>query len=121
MSYEPHFQLNQSFARSRRGGGDTLFEALIPLVTLDNKIYGSVIYEKPNSGEIILNWYETNIGNDNLIIKTKENKSAPKPPMSYPQEPLQQSWIVDYPILAYNCTNPDNREITLVHLAQKMP
>ena len=41
--------------------------------------------------------------------------------LKYPLKPLQQSWIVDYPMLAYKCMSPDNKEIALVHLAQEMP
>ena len=41
--------------------------------------------------------------------------------MDFPQEPLQQSWTVDYPMLAYKTMSPENREIALVHLAQDIP
>ena len=29
--------------------------------------------------------------------------------------------MINYPILAYKCMTPDNRDIAIVHLAQKIP
>lgn len=34
---------------------------------------------------------------------------------------MPQSWIVDYPLLAYKTYSPDNSEIAIVHMAQNMP
>ena len=70
---------------------------------------GAVLYEKPNSREVTLNWYST------TLMTGKKDR------LEYPQEPLQQGWIVDYPMLAYKCMAPDNKEIALVHLAQEIP
>ena len=39
----------------------------------------------------------------------------------YPQSPLSQTWIVDYPILAYKTVSPMNNEIAIIHMAQNMP
>ena len=41
--------------------------------------------------------------------------------MDYPQEPPMQSWIVDYPLLAYKTASPTNKEIAIVHMALTMP
>ena len=41
--------------------------------------------------------------------------------MDFPQEPLLQDWIVDYPLLAYKTSSPTNKEITIVHMALTMP
>ena len=35
--------------------------------------------------------------------------------------PLSQTKMIDYPILAYKCMSPDNKEISIVHLSQNMP
>ena len=66
--YEPHFQLNQSFARTRRGAKKALFEPCFPIITHKNEITGSVIYEDPSTGQIILNWYETKFCKENLVL-----------------------------------------------------
>ena len=34
---------------------------------------------------------------------------------------MRQSHFVNYPILAYKCMTPDNRDIAIVHLACKIP
>ena len=68
------------------------------------EVIGSVIYEEPGSGEIVLNFYTS-------TFNSIQNKR-----LEFPQEPLRQTWRIDYPLLAYKCTSPDNREIALVHL-----
>ena len=32
-----------------------------------------------------------------------------------------QSWIVDYPLLAYKTSSPTNKELAIVHMALAMP
>lgn len=39
----------------------------------------------------------------------------------YPQKPTHQSFIIDYPILAYKSMAPDDSEIVIENLAVKMP
>ena len=39
----------------------------------------------------------------------------------YPQSPVDQSWMVDYPLMAYKTYTPMNKEIAIIHLAQNMP
>ena len=39
----------------------------------------------------------------------------------YPQHTLEQAYTIDYPILAYKSPVPNNREIVIAHVAQKMP
>ena len=34
---------------------------------------------------------------------------------------MRQSWIIDYPLLAYKTFSPTNTEIAIVHMAQNMP
>ena len=39
----------------------------------------------------------------------------------YYQEPVSQTYMVDYPLLAYKTFNPKNKEIAIMHLAYNMP
>ena len=80
------------------------------MITSGNEIMGSVLFERPD-GEVILNWYSASLGSD------KEAGAD----LAVPQRPLDTTWIVDYPILAYKSVSPDNKEISLVHMAQDMP
>ena len=41
--------------------------------------------------------------------------------LDYPQQPVPQSWMVDYPLLAYKTATPMNKEIAIVHMALNMP
>ena len=34
---------------------------------------------------------------------------------------MPQSWIVDYPLLAYKTFTPKNKEIAILHMAQDIP
>ena len=71
-------------------------------------VVGSLIYEEPATGDHSLSFYSA---------KFKNEAEQPR----FPQQPLRQSWIVNYPYLAYKSTSPDNRDIVLVHLAQDIP
>ena len=82
-------------------------EICLPLITSNNEMMGAVFYEKPATGQVLFNWYLTKL----------HTQMDPKD-FYYPQEPIEQSWIADYPVLAYKCMSPDNKEIALVHLAQ---
>ena len=39
----------------------------------------------------------------------------------FPQQPLKQSHMINYPIIAYKSVTPDNRSIILANLAQDHP
>ena len=41
--------------------------------------------------------------------------------MEFPQEPLRQSYIINYPILCYKTNQPDDKSIAIVHLADNIP
>ena len=41
--------------------------------------------------------------------------------IDYPQQPVPQSWMVDYPLLAYKTVTPMNREIAIVNMVHNMP
>ena len=51
------------------------------------------------------------------IFRSKDSESNEY----YPQDATLQSWVVNYPILAYKSVAPDDKEIVLVHLAHNMP
>ena len=70
------------------------------------KVTGSFIFEDVESGEFTLN-----------IFRSKDFQSREY----HPQSALHQSYVVNYPILAYKSVAPDNSEIVLVHLAHDMP
>ena len=40
---------------------------------------------------------------------------------SYPQSPLNQSYTLNYPIIAYKGMSPHNRKVAIVNLAQDIP
>ena len=83
----------------------------------NDRIFGSVIYEEYGSDEIKLNMFSAMI-----LTKQSENDGGEEErTLLYYQEPLAQSWIVDYPLLAYKTFTPRNKEIAIVHLAYNMP
>jgi len=49
--------------------------------------------------------------------KAKESKEKEVTALDYPQAPVDQSWIVDYPLLAYKTLTPNNREIAIMNVA----
>lgn len=78
-----------------------------------NEVHGSILYEDFDTNELKLNFYKAEID----IVQTH-------PPIAQyesPQMPLGQSWIVEYPLLAYKTCTPDNQEIAILHLACDMP
>ena len=56
-----------------------------------------------------------------LNFYTSSLESMKTDRLDYPQAPLQQTWRIDYPLLAYKCMDPDNRQIALVHLGRNIP
>ena len=57
----------------------------------------------------------------NLISSRIDHEKGDDIVLDYPQTPVQQSWIVDYPLLAYKTATPMNKEIAIVHMAYNMP
>ena len=88
---------------------DCMMKVSTPLVTSELEVIGAIIFEQSDHSELTLNWYFTHL------------RPAKGWRIKYSQEPLNQSWIVDYPMLAYKSQLPTNREIALVHLAQEIP
>ena len=75
----------------------------------NEQIIGSLVYENPQTGDLFLNFYSTAF------------KSVRGSRQDYPQQPLLQSFIVNYPLLAYKSYEPTNNKIALVHLCQNIP
>lgn len=74
------------------------------------RLYGSVLFEECGSGEVKLNMFSAEVG-------IEDDQEL----LDYPQEPVPQSWIVDYPLLAYKTFTPRNKEIAIVHMAYNTP
>ena len=75
-------------------------------------VIGSVIYEEYGSDEMILEFFTAPLNQpaDKTMAIT-----------DYSQRPLAQTFIVDYPLLAYKNFTPDNHEICIVHMAMDIP
>ena len=63
------------------------------------EIIGSIIYEQVDTDLFLLELFSTK--------SSESDKKKSKP--NYPQRPLDQTWIVEYPFLAYKSFMPDNR------------
>ena len=81
------------------------------VVTADGRFFGSIIYEEYGTDELCLNF----------VTSTMQRYSEGDAELDYPQQPVPQSWMVDYPLLAYKTYTPRNREIAIVHMALNMP
>ena len=68
-----------------------------------------MIFEEYGSDELILEFFTTH------LHKQDQND------MDFSQRPLAQTFIVDYPLLAYKNYTPDNHEICIVHMAMDIP
>ena len=78
------------------------------IIDSSDKVVGSVLYEDPTTADLNLNFYSATLDEDDIEL-------------DFSQQPTPQSWTVDYPMLAYKTSSPDDREIALVHLSQDMP
>jgi hypothetical protein len=73
---------------------------------------GALIYEEYGSDEMVLSFFQAE------CKKRKAQKlDNYEWTLEHPQQPVNQSWIVDYPLLAYKTFTPRNREIAILHLA----
>ena len=59
--------------------------------------------------------------NDEDKEEEEEEEEEGEVDLHYPQQPVQQSWIVDYPLLAYKTASPDNKTIAILNMAMNMP
>jgi len=75
------------------------------------RISGSVMYLDYISSDLCLNYFTAPV----------KQQSADKVRRDYPSSALRQSWIADYPLLAYKTPNPMDNEIAVINMAQNMP
>ena len=78
-------------------------------ITPEGRFIGSITYEEYGSDELVMNFV------------TATQNPVEGQLLDYPQSPVKQSWIVDYPLLAYKTYTPKNREIAIVHMGLNMP
>ena len=76
-----------------------------------DEVIGSLIYEEYGSDDLILEFFTAPLKQ----IKGEET------PLDYSQRPLAQTYIIDYPLLAYKNYTPENREICICHMAMNIP
>ena len=87
------------------------------ILTSDKRFFGSVIYKELGTDELCLNFVKAVTSSQIQGQKTEEEELE----LDYPQQPVSQSWIVDYPLLAYKTCTPMNKEIAIIHLSLNMP
>lgn len=83
----------------------------MPIAINDRReVMGSIIYEQYGSDDLTLEFFSAPL-----------EKEKGDDELDYSQNPLSQTFIVDYPLLAYKSFNPNNREICIVHMAMDLP
>lgn len=116
------FFLNQAFLRTQEKKDSQLWEVNPSQITQssDGKkmlFFSSIIYEEYGTDELKLNFVTSTV-RDAENDEANEDEQAQ---LDYPQQPVPQSWIVDYPLLAYKTYDPKNREIAIIHMALNIP
>lgn len=117
-----NFYVNQSYLRTQEKNDTQMwYIGLSTIQPASNgvkaRIFGSVLYAEYPSGDIRLNMWSANINTE----KDSHSGLARQDTLFYQQEPVPQSWIVDYPLLAYKTFTPRNKEIAIIHMAYNMP
>ena len=98
-------------AASTLASNTSLLWLIKPLQFEVNTLSGYVIYEEAETNSLILNFYKSDI----------EKGSQFHEEYQHPQIPMSQSWIIEYPLLAYKSFTPNNSELVVMHLAAEMP
>ena len=75
-----------------------------------------MLYAEYPNGDVKLNMWSADI-----VDEKDSHHIERQDTLYYPQEPVPQSWIVDYPLLAYKTFTPRNKEIAIIHMAYNMP
>ena len=107
-----NFLINQSFLRTQEYKEQQLWYVNPSCINSDGRFFSSVIYEEMGTDELRLNFVTSTIN---------ESKQDDIEDLDYPQQPVDQTWMVDYPLLAYKTFTPMNKEIAIVHMALNMP
>ena len=106
-----NFYLNQLFLRTQEKKLLQLWRVNTSHITDEGKFFGSVIYEESGTDELQLEFITARV-EDASSAAVEENvddaAAAQKleASLDFPQRPVPQSWIVDYPLLAYKTYNP---------------
>ena len=84
----------------------------MPIAINEQKqVIGSLIYEEMGSDDLILEFFTAPL----VRCKGEDEK------LDYSQRPLTQTYMVDYPLLAYKNYTPENHEICICHMAMDIP
>ena len=105
------FLVNQSLERCQATKDEQLWKSMPIAINQANQVIGSLIYEEYGSDDLILEFFTAPLHRE----KGQEND------LDYSQRPLTQTYIVDYPLLAYKNYTPENNEICIVHMAMDIP
>lgn len=111
--YEVKFLLDQSFIKAFNEQ-DQLWQIMPIVLKGDNSVLGTVIFEKYGTDEIVLSFFQSQFSK---LAKKSDDLDQEEEDLQFPQNPVPQTWIVDYPLLAYKTFTPNNKEIAIVHLA----
>ena len=106
--YKLRFNLNKAFSTTKFTLDDLTWQCMDSTIVFNrdktkvvsNKLSGSILYEDFDTNELKLNFY-------NATVETART-SLTERKYECPQAPLGQSWIVEYPLLAYKSCTPDN-------------
>ena len=104
------FYMNQSYLRTQEKKETQLWRLNPSIINSRGRFFTSVIYEQYGSDQLTLSF---------LTSVTRRKGSSFE--LDYPQQPVPQTWMIDYPLLAYKTFTPKNREIAIVHMALNMP
>ena len=76
-----------------------------------DQLHGYALYEDAETNQLMLNFYRSGLNKSSQFHAEYE----------YPQAPLPQSWVIEYPLLAYKSFTPNNQDIIVLHMAADMP
>ena len=80
----------------------------------DNKYIGAILYAQMGTNNLVMNFVSCQLSEDPL----KNKKSWP---LDFPMQPYNPSFIVDYPLCAYNTFYNGGNEIHLFNMALNEP
>ena len=106
-----NFKLSKSFKTAREVSHKNLLWFCKPMALGKDELHGYAMYEDAETNQLMLNFYRSDLNKSSQFLAEYQ----------YPQTPLPQSWIIEYPLLAYKSFTPNNQEIIVLHLAAGMP
>ena len=105
------FLINQSLEKCQATKDEQLWKSMPIAINEQKQVIGSLIYEEMGSDDLILEFFTA------PLDRTKGEDEK----LDYSQRPLTQTYMVDYPLLAYKNYTPENREICICHMAMDIP